>query len=117
MRIAVNGEVLGRIHTSASAPVIDLSENGALVEIQSVLRPGAIHTLRLPLGTEEVALRCRVVRSFIHGFDRTREGEEAVVRYRAALEFVGLTEKEREVLRKHLATPGATGDFDLDLDE
>ncbi|HUG55306.1 MAG TPA: PilZ domain-containing protein [Vicinamibacteria bacterium] len=102
-RVAVSGDVLGKVHATSPAPVVNLSETGALVEIQCVLRPGTVQTLRLPLGDSgELTLRCRVVRSFIHGFDRA-DGAETAVRYRAALEFVGLSDEERAALRAHLA--------------
>jgi hypothetical protein len=116
-RVAVHGDVAGKIHATNPAPVVNLSEQGALVEIQCVLRPGTVQRLRLPLGTSgEMTLRCHVVRSFIHGFDR-EAGEESVVRYRAALEFVGLTEEERAALRAHLDDgPAARGqDRDAEL--
>ena len=101
-RVAVHGEVLGRIHTTSSAPVVNLSETGALVEVDSVLRPGTVQMLRLPLpGAGDLTLRCRVVRSFIHGYDPAA-GEESLVRYRAALEFVSLSDEERTALRAHL---------------
>jgi hypothetical protein len=103
-RVAVNGDVLGKVHATSPAPVVNLSEKGALIEIQCVLRPGTVQILRLPLrNAGELTLRCRVVRSFIHGFDRT-EGAETSVRYRAALEFVGLSDEDRAALRAHLAS-------------
>ena len=100
-RVAVHGDVLGKIHATSAAPVVNLSETGALVEVECVLRPGTVQMLRLPLpGSGELTLRCRVVRSFIHGFDRA--GEESVVRYRAALEFVGLSDEERAAVRAQI---------------
>jgi hypothetical protein len=113
--VAVHGDVLGKIHATSPAPVVNLSETGALVEVDCVLRPGTVQMLRLPLrGAGELILRCRVVRSFIHGFDRAA-GEESVVRYRAALEFVGLTDEERAALRAHLeaGTGGNREDAEL----
>jgi hypothetical protein len=117
-RVALNGEVLGKIHTTAVAPVIDLSEAGALVEVRSVLRPGAVHTLRLPLAAGgELNLRARVVRSFIHGFERTGAPDETPVRYRAALEFIDLTEQDRAALREHVAQGnGHGGDAGFDVE-
>ena len=101
-RVAVHGDVLGKIHATSAAPVVNLSETGALVEVECVLRPGTVQMLRLPLpGSGELTLRCRVVRSFIHGFDHAA-GEESVVRYRAALEFVGLSDEERAAVRAQI---------------
>jgi hypothetical protein len=71
--------------------------------------------LRLPLpGAGELTLRCRVVRSFIHGFDRA-PGEESLVRYRAALEFVGLTDDERAALRAQVDRAADAGSDDAEL--
>lgn len=117
-RVALNGEVQGKIHTTAVAPVIDLSETGALVEVRSVLRPGAVHTLRLPLASGgDLVLRARVVRSFIHGFERTGAADETPVRYRAALEFIDLTEHDRAALRQRMArgNGGGSPGFDVEL--
>jgi hypothetical protein len=105
-RVAVHGDVLGKIHATNPAPVVNLSETGALVEVECVLRPGTVQMLRLPLAHAELTLRCRVVRSFIHGFEA---GEESSVRYRAALEFVGLSDEERAALRAHLGNGSAGG--------
>ena len=82
---------------------------------RNAVRPVELVGLRLPLpGAGELILRCRVVRSFIHGFDRAA-GEESLVRYRSALEFVGLTEEERAVLRAQLeaGSGGARDDAEL----
>ena len=114
-RVAVHGDVLGKIHATSPAPVVNLSETGALVEVDCVLRPGTVQMLRLPLPDgRELILRCRVVRSFIHGFDRAA-GEESVVRYRSALEFVGLTEEERAALRAQLEAGAGGGHEDAEL--
>jgi hypothetical protein len=48
------------------------------------------------------------VRSFIHGFDPAA-GEEGVVRYRAALEFVGLSDEERAALREECVQRSVSG--------
>jgi hypothetical protein len=114
-RVAIHGDVLGKIHATSPAPVVNLSETGALVEVDCVLRPGTVQMLRLPLpGAGELTLRCRVVRSFIHGFDRA-PGEDSLVRYRAALEFVGLTDEERTALRAQVERAADAGSDDAEL--
>ena len=87
----VVGDVVGRLRAEDPAPVVNLSETGALVETESVLRPGDVQTLRLPLpGDGELTVRCRVVR------------------YRAALEVLGLSEEERAALRMRLGGERST---------
>jgi len=114
-RVAIHGDVLGKIHATNPAPVVNLSETGALVEVDCVLRPGTVQMLRLPLpGAGELTLRCRVVRSFIHGFDRA-PGEDSLVRYRAALEFVGLTDEERTALRAQVERAAGASRDDAEL--
>jgi len=114
-RVAVHGDVLGKIHATSPAPVVNLSETGALVEVDCVLRPGTVQMLRLPLpGAGDLTLRCRVVRSFIHGFDRAA-GEDSLVRYRAALEFVGLTDEERTALRAQVERAASASHDDTEL--
>ena len=120
-RVAVHGEVMGRIHTVASAPFVDLSETGALLEVACSLRPGAFYTLRfvIPDG-HELILKTRVVRSFVQGFQPGPRGESVVV-YRTALEFVEMSAPDRATLARHLASaakhpePGALNGFDEDF--
>ena len=122
-RVAVRGEVMGRIHTVASAPFVDLSETGALLEVNCALKPGAFYTLRflIPEG-RELVLKTRVVRSFVQGFQPGPRGESVVV-YRTAVEFVDTTAPDRAVLERHLASatkhpdPGALDGFDEDFED
>ena len=101
-RVAVNGDVQGRINSASAAPVLNLSENGALLEVGSVLRPGALYMLRLPLGKgRQLNLKSRVVRSYVHAFQHKQEGE-SLVQYRAAVEFVDHSEADRTILREEL---------------
>jgi hypothetical protein len=101
-RVAVHGDVTGRINSVSAAPVLNLSETGALLEVASVLRPGAIYMLRLPVGPgHQLNLKCRVVRSYVHGFQPKRNGE-SIVQYQAAVEFLDHSEQERQVLREQI---------------
>lgn len=114
-RVPLNGEVQGKIHTVTAAPVIDLSEHGALLEIPCALRPGSLYTLRIPFGEgEEISLRTRVVRCYVHGFERKPSGE-AGVRYRTAVEFIALSEREHALLQRRMVEFG--GSFDAEFGE
>jgi hypothetical protein len=120
-RVSVGGEVMGSIHTVASAPFVDLSETGALLEVTCALKPGSFYRLKFTVpATGELVLKTRVVRSFVQGFKSGPKGE-TVVLYRTALEFVELLDSDRKALRRHLGTgkgtaPGALDGFEEDLD-
>jgi hypothetical protein len=124
-RVEVAGEVQGRIHTAQSAPVIDLSETGALLEVPCSLKPLTVYILRLPVGEEELGLKARVVRCSVHGFGKAPNGE-SVMRYRAAVEFIDMSDKERQALSAQvIARSGMEvlnvdddlpDDFDTDFD-
>lgn len=107
-RVRVEGEVTGRIHTVQAAPVIDISETGAMLEVPCTLRPGSLYVLRLPLGGE-IVLRSRVVRCYVVGQAKLGNGE-MVLTYRAAVEFVDVGAREREVIHRQIeARYGAVG--------
>ena len=120
-RVAVHGEVMGSIHTVASAPFVDLSETGALLEVTCALKPGSFYRLKFNIpGSGEVILKTRVVRSFVQGFKSGPQGETVLI-YRTALEFVELLEGDRKALRRHLGTgkriaPGALDGIEEDFD-
>jgi c-di-GMP-binding flagellar brake protein YcgR len=102
-RIPVRGEIVGQIYTETAAPLLDLSEGGALLEVPCVLRPRANYTLRLALGQGAVLmLRASVVRSYAHHLEAIGHGESRL-RYHAALQFVNVSERERELIRLRLA--------------
>ena len=96
------GEVSGRIHTINAAPIVDISENGALLDVGSSLRPGTLYVLRLTFASDlHLNLRTRVVRTYVHSFQANEQGE-SVVAYRCAVEFIALSDADREMLRSHL---------------
>ena len=118
-RVPVHGEVMGSIHTVASAPFVDLSETGALLEVTCALKPGSFYRLKFSVpGTGELVIKTRVVRSFVQGFKSGSKGETVLI-YRTALEFVELLEGDRKALRRHLGTgkrtaPGALAGLEED---
>jgi PilZ domain len=106
---------LSRIHTATAAPIVNISESGALVEVPTSLRPGTIYVLRLALGGRELNLRSRVVRSQVQAVKPGAGGESAIT-YSVAVEFVGLLETDRAVLRQNLVPQAGVVEGDLEED-
>jgi PilZ domain len=96
------GEISVRIHTIAAAPVIDISDHGALLEVGTVLRPGTPYVLRLSFGGDrQLNVKCRVVRTFVHS-SQPQGGGESMLTYRAAVEFIDMSDEDRELVRVHI---------------
>lgn len=97
-RVPLKGEVKGKIHTVSSAPVIDLSVEGALLEVPCALTPKSLYTMRLALSpTQHLEIKSKVVRSYVHGFERNARGE-TVIKYRAAVQFQAVPDNHKEAL-------------------
>jgi hypothetical protein len=111
-RVSLSGEVQGRIHTVQAAPILDISETGALIEVPCSLRPGNVYLLHLQLGDATLVLHSRVARCYVHGIERRGEGETRV-RYRTAVQFMNLGDTERAALRDHIGLYAATFDEDF----
>ena len=102
-RAPLRGELVGQIYTEHAAPILDLSEGGALVEVPCVLRPRTDYSVRLMISPGVVmTLKATVIRSYVHRFENAGKGETRV-RYQAALQFVNLTSADQERLRKRIA--------------
>jgi len=97
-RVPLKGEVKGKIHTVSSAPVIDLSVEGALLEVPCALTPKTMYTMRLALSpTQHLEIKTKVIRSYVHGFERNAKGE-TVIKYRAAVQFQAIPDALKEAL-------------------
>jgi hypothetical protein len=97
-RVPLKGEVKGKIHTVSSAPVIDLSVEGALLEVPCALTPKTVYTMRLALSpTQHLEIKTKVIRSYVHGFERNAKGE-TVIKYRAAVQFQAIPDSLKEAL-------------------
>lgn len=97
-RVPLKGEVKGKIHTVSSAPVIDLSVEGALLEVPCALTPKSMYTMRLALSpTQHLEIKSKVIRSYVHGFERNAKGE-TVIKYRAAVQFQAIPDEHKEAL-------------------
>ena len=107
--MALGGEVRGKIHTVAFAPVINLSVTGALVEVPCTLQIGAAYTMRLAIGQDKfIDVKGKVVRSYVHGFDKNEKGE-TVIKYRAAVQFLDLQDEHQMRLERFLQGIGNAG--------
>jgi hypothetical protein len=112
-RAPLRGEVVGQIYTEHAAPILDLSEGGALVEVPCALRPRSVYSIRLVIGTDTVLmLKASVVRSYVHHFESAGEGETRVS-YQAALQFVNLRAADQELLRKRVQGKAPFGEAGL----
>jgi hypothetical protein len=101
-RLTLKGQVKGKIHTVASAPIINLSLTGALLEVPCTLRVGAVYTMRLAFDqAQALEVKAQVVRSYVHGFDRNDKGE-TVIKYRAAVQFHTLPDAHQVALQQLL---------------
>ena len=102
-RAPLGGDVVGQIYTEHAAPILDLSEGGALIEVPCALRPRSVYSVRLVIGPGTVLmLKASVVRSYVHHFESAGKGETRV-RYQAALQFVDLRAADQELLRRRIA--------------
>ena len=100
--MSLNGEVRGRIHTVASAPVINISVSGVLLEVPCTLQVGALYTLRLAIQSGDVLeIKGKITRSYVHGFAKNDRGE-TVIKYRAAVQYYKLSDPNRYALESFL---------------
>jgi hypothetical protein len=108
-RVSLEGELRGRIHTVASAPVINLSMVGALLEVPCTLQVGALYTMRLVIDSAtSVDIKGKVVRSYVHGFHKDEKGE-TVIKYRAAVQFQAVPEDRQTDLEQFIQGMGNVG--------
>lgn len=110
-RIAIEGAIEGALDSVIEAPIVDLSMSGALVDVSSGLPSGGRCALRIPTERNEtLEIPARVVRSYVHGFHKGKDGQPSV-RYRAAIQFLELSEPQKRELETFLqdGVPGAVG--------
>jgi hypothetical protein len=114
-RIPTEGQVQGKLQTAIEAPVLDLSQSGALLEVPFTLPASSRYVLKLAVDNgPDVELTGEIVRCYVHGFDKDERGQPSV-RYRAAVKFVELERGQDEALKAFLAREGGTGGLRVEL--
>jgi hypothetical protein len=81
-RVPILGELRGEIMVFEPLQVKELGVGGATIETSFPLPLNSLHDLRLPLGTNAVVVKARVVHSHVGEVD----GD--AMRYRSGVEFV-----------------------------
>lgn len=108
-RYRPNQQLVARVRTTVPAQIIDLSETGAKIEIDSscgpsaILRPGTVCDLWLPRsGADPLRIPAEVRYCRAVGVGKTPDGDPTML-YRSGLEFRFDDESSREALRSHIA--------------
>jgi hypothetical protein len=86
-RSVVESRLAARINYIYDAAVINISASGAMVEHMHHVRPGTVSFVTLLFHVKPVDLKCRVVRSVVHRYERGPTGERELI-YRTGLQFV-----------------------------
>jgi hypothetical protein len=97
----VAGRLGGRIGRSLRVSFVNISLGGALIEHANVVPPGTVSFLTLSISGEEEALKCRVVRSFVHRYDVEPAGERGLI-YRSGVEFLDTSETSLSLIDKSI---------------
>jgi len=97
------GPLRVRLHRTCEGILVDISENGALVQVPWALTPDRQITFNLDIGDAPLQLRGRVVRSIPHKLEMA-EATLARTEYHVAVEFGELPEDQVAALRRLLKT-------------
>ncbi len=103
-RHRIEEDLFGRVKATVPARIVDISPFGAQVEVPSALRPSVECDIWLPLDEGQIRIRARVLRCRAAAM-HPDGGDGANLLYRAGLEFVGLSEKDVEALRRAYPAP------------
>lgn len=102
-RVRPAEELLGKVKATVPARILDLSVDGAQIEVGCILRPAAECDLWLPgEGNRSVKLRAEVRRCRAAGLQSLAGGDRVMV-YRAGLRFEDLNAEARAAVERHIA--------------
>lgn len=107
-RIVPSEELFGRVRATVPARILDISPTGVQVEVSTALRPTVECDFSLPDGKDMMRVRARVRRCRAASLAERSPDSQLMV-YRAGLEFLALSPRQREVLER-LVAQGAAGE-------
>ena len=98
----------GHLKSTLAIEILNLSEMGLLLELASTLRPGSTYDLSAVFAGIPFTGLVRITRCQAGGFASDNRGGRVLL-FRAGGEFVGLSEKQLEGLRRALSKRLASG--------
>lgn len=107
-RFVVGGKARGRLTTTYTASLINISLGGALVEHPDIVRPGTISYMDITLLGREVKVRCRVTRSVVHRTEVLESGERGLI-YHTGLEFFDPPTEVLDLILQYIESLQAEG--------
>ena len=96
-RITVPSQIRGTGQENREVRLLDLSPDGARIEHDKPLQPGAPCALILPPALEPVRLPTRVIWTHLSGGEQTLEGDR-VLHHQSGLAFLRLTPEQQTAL-------------------
>jgi hypothetical protein len=102
-RISVPSSIRGTGLETREVRLLDLSPDGARIEHDKPLQPGAPCALILPPALGPVRLPARIMWTRIRGGEQTPEGDRALYHH-SGLAFLGLTPEQQTALGHALQT-------------
>ncbi len=102
-RFVVGGKSTGRLTTTYTATLVNISLGGALVEHPDIVRPGTISFMDITLLGKEVRLKCRVTRSVVYRTQMLESGERELI-YQTGLEFLDPPRETLDLIARYIET-------------
>ena len=107
-RFVVGATAKGRLTTTYTASLINISLGGALVEHPDIVRPGTISYMDMTLQGKDVRLKCRVARSVVHRTEVLESGERELI-YHTGLEFLDPPTETLDLIVQYIESLQAEG--------
>ena len=109
-RIAPKGQLEGAVMVFQTMTIVEISHNGALIEVPFPLQLDSLHEFRLSLGDRSVVVKGRIVHCFVG--ELSNDGTV----YRSGIEFVEPSEPVRQAIADFVDTLHAARRIPVILD-